>query len=64
MKTIPIAYVAPADNAGITITLIAVPTTGTLFIMLAAPNPLLAGSIDPARLAVSALPRFSENGTL
>jgi hypothetical protein len=55
--------VAPADKAGITTALTAVPTTGTLFVMLAAPMPLLAGIIEPARLAISALPRFVENGT-
>lgn len=62
MKAMPIAYVAPADKAGITTALTAVPTTGTLLVMLAAPNPLLAGIIEPAKLAMSALPRFAENG--
>ena len=45
----PIAYVAPADNAGIAIALISDPTTGTPFIRLAVPIALLAGIIDPAK---------------
>ena len=32
------------------------PTTGTAFSALAAPMPLLAGIIDPAKLAIIALP--------
>ena len=40
------------------------PITGTVLSTLAAPILLVAGIIDPIRLAMIDLPRFSENGTL
>ena len=41
----------------------AVPTAGMLFNALATPIPLVAGIIEPIRLAMIDLPRLTENGT-
>jgi hypothetical protein len=67
MKTLPITHVAPAEKTGIVSAPTAHPTPGKPFIKLptviALDVAVLAGRTDPATLAMTDLPRFSENGT-
>jgi hypothetical protein len=68
MKTLPMTHVAPAENTGIVNAEITVPTPGMALSALVTPiavvDAVLAGITDPAKLAMSDLPRLSENGTL
>ena len=67
MKTLPMTQVAPAENTGIVLAAITVPTPGIALSTLATPiavvDAALAGSTDPARLAMIDLARLSVNGT-